>query len=84
MSRKMKKQTDSDKLDQILAVVTTVNEKVDSQNKRIENLQKEVRNLEYLVNEMAKKHRMRSLIAGGIGGGMVAVGFELIRLKLGG
>ncbi|MDE3930509.1 hypothetical protein NUQ34_02580 [Glaesserella parasuis] len=84
MSRRKQKQTDSEKLDLILEAVTSANKKIDSQNERIEALQKEVHATKKLVDDMARKNRRDAVIAGGVGGGLVAIGFELIRLKLGG
>ncbi|ATW46345.1 hypothetical protein Q7Z55_05175 [Glaesserella parasuis] len=83
MSRRKQKQTDSEKLDLILEAVTTANEKIDSQNERIEALQKEVHATKKLVDDMARKNRRDAVIAGGVGGGIIAVGFELLRLKFG-
>lgn len=81
MSRKQK---DSEKLDQILALTQTINEKVDKQNARLDGLEEELKAVERLVCEMAKRNRTQSLVAGGLAGGVVAVGIELLRLKLGG
>ena len=83
MSRRKQKQTDSEKLDLILEAVTSANEKIDSQNKRIEALQKEVHATKKLVDDMARKNRRDAVIAGCVGGGIIAVGFELLRLKFG-
>lgn len=84
MSRRKQKQTDSEKLDLILSAVTEANEKIDRQNERIDVLQQEVHAMKKLVDEMARKNRRNSVIAGGVGGGLVALGIELLRLKLGG
>ncbi|MGX2968790.1 hypothetical protein ACWIVU_00455 [Ursidibacter arcticus] len=84
MSRRKLKQTDSEKLDLILSAVTEANEKIDRQNERIDVLQQEVHAMKKLVDEMARKNRRNSVIAGGVGGGLVALGIELLRLKLGG
>ena len=83
MSRRKQKQTDSKKLDLILEAVTSANEKIDSQNERIDALQKEVHATKKLVDDMARKNRRDAVIAGGVGGGIIAVGFELLRLKFG-
>lgn len=83
MSRKHKR-NDSEKLDQILLLTQTINDKVDKQNKRLDLLEKEVKSLERMVSEMTRRNRAQSLIAGGLAGGVVAIGFELIRLKMGG
>lgn len=83
MSRRKQKQTDSEKLDLILEAVTSANEKIDSQNERIDALQKEVLATKKLVDDMARKNRRDAVIAGGVGGGIIAVGFELLRLKFG-
>lgn len=83
MSRQRKK-NDSEKLDQILTLTQAINDKVDKQNERLNGLEKEVKALEKMVSEMARRNRTQSLIAGGLAGGVVAIGFELIRLKFGG
>lgn len=84
MSRKQKKNSDSEKLDLILSGVAEINHKVDKQNEQLSQLQKEVKALEEQVNEMARKNRRAAVIAGGVGGGLVALGFELMKLKFGG
>lgn len=83
MGRRKGKRTDSEKLDLILGAVSEINEKVDKQNEEIEILRREVLKTQRLVDEMARKNRRSALIAGGIGGGLVTVGFELMRAKLG-
>lgn len=83
MGRRKEKRTDSEKLDLILGAVSEINEKVDEQNEEIEILRREVLKTQRLVDEMARKNRRSALIAGGIGGGLVTVGFELMRAKLG-
>ena len=83
MGRRKEKSTDSEKLDLILGAVSEINEKVDKQNEEIEILRREVLKTQRLVDEMARKNRRSALIAGGIGGGLVTVGFELMRAKLG-
>lgn len=84
MSRKQKKNSDSEKLDLILSGVAEINHKVDKQNEQLAQLQKEVKALEEQVNEMARKNRRAAVVAGGLGGGLVALGFELMKLKFGG
>ena len=83
MCRRKEKRTDSDKLDLILGAVSEINEKVDKQNEEIEILRREVLKTQRLVDEMARKNRRSALLAGGIGGGLVTIGFELMRAKLG-
>ncbi|WP_018652751.1 hypothetical protein [Actinobacillus capsulatus] len=83
MSRRKHKQTDSEKLDLIYGAVSELNSKVDKQNQEIERLHREIQATQHLVNEMAKKNRKQAIIAGGVGGGLVAVGFELLRMKFG-
>lgn len=80
---KQRKQ-DSEKLDRILEMTEIINDKVDQQNQRIDELWREVHATKKLVDEMARKNRKSAVIAGGVTGGLVAVGFELMRLKLGG
>lgn len=79
-----KKTTTDEKLDQILTATAEINSKIDSQNERIEALQREVHATKKLVDEMARKNRRNSLVAGGVGGGLVALAFELMKLKIGG
>ena len=83
MGRRKEKRTDSEKLDLILGAVSEINEKVDKQNEEIEILRREVLKTQRLVDEMAHKNRRSALIAGGIGGSLVTIGFELMRAKLG-
>ena len=83
MSRRKEKRTDSEKLDLILGAVSEINEKVDKQNEEIEILRREGLKTQRWVDEMARKNRRSALIAGGMGGGWVTVGFELMRAKLG-
>ncbi|MES1136424.1 hypothetical protein HS070_10115 [Mannheimia haemolytica] len=83
MSRKKQKQTDSEKLDLILGGLNELNDKVDKQNEEIERLHREIQATNRLVNEMARKTAVIAVVAGGLGGGIVAVGFELLRLKFG-
>lgn len=84
MSRKQKKNSDSEKLDLILSGVAEISHKVDKQNEQLSQLQREVKALEEQVNEMARKNRRAAMVAGGLGGGLVALGFELMKLKFGG
>ncbi|AAP95456.1 hypothetical protein A6046_05205 [[Haemophilus] ducreyi] len=83
MNKRKHKQTDSEKLDLILAATAEINEKVDKQNGRIDELQSELHKTRLLLDEMSRKNRKQAIIAGGVGGGLVAIGFELLRLKLG-
>ena len=83
MSRRKQKQTDSEKLDLILGGLNELNSKVDKQNEEIERLHREIQATNRLVNEMARKNRRDAVIAGGVCGGIIAVGFELLRLKFG-
>lgn len=83
MSRRKQKQTDSEKLDLILGGLNELNSKVDKQNEEIERLHREIQATNRLVNEMARKNRRDAVIAGGVGGGIIAVGFELLRLIFG-
>lgn len=77
-------QSINEKLDLILSTTMKIHQKVEQQNQDIAQLRSEMRSLEQLVNEMTKKNRNQALLAGGVGGGLVAVGIELIRWKLGG
>ena len=83
MGRRKVKGTVSEKMDLILGAVCEINEKVDKQKEEIEILRREVLKTQRLVDEMARKNRRSALLAGGIGGGLVTIGFELMRAKLG-
>ncbi|MDP8171536.1 hypothetical protein QJU96_09610 [Pasteurella skyensis] len=83
MSRKQL-HSNAQKLDQLLELTTAIHQTVEQQNAEISALRRELASLEDLVNKMSRKNRTQSLIAGGIGGGIAAVGFELIRWKFGG
>ncbi|MFP4733320.1 hypothetical protein [Pasteurella multocida] len=81
---RQKNKSTGEKLDAILDKLDGIADKVDKQNKEIADLQKQVQALQADLSKMAKKNRNQALIAGGIGGGIVAVGIELIRLQFGG
>lgn len=76
------------KLDLILEAVTQANEKIDLQNDRIDQMQTEIHLVKKMVDEMARKNRRNAFVAGivggGVGGGLITLGFELMRMKLGG
>lgn len=82
--RQHKKSTTEEKLDQILTMTEIINQKVDKQNEELAKIKNEVQALERIVQEMARKNRNTALIAGGISGGLVAVGIDLIRASLAG
>lgn len=84
MSKRQYKKSTEEKLDQILTMTEIINQKVDKQNQELAQLKNEVQALETLVNEMALKNRRAAVVAGGLGGGLVALGFELMKLKFGG
>lgn len=84
MSKRQYKKSTEEKLDQILTMTEIINQKVDKQNQELAQLKNEVQALETLVNEMSRKNRRAAVIAGGVGGGLVALGFELMKLKFGG
>ncbi|HHE3462907.1 TPA: hypothetical protein ACPDI7_002134 [Pasteurella multocida] len=79
-----KNKSTGEKLDAILDKLDGIGKSIDQQNQEIADLQKQVQALQQDLSEMAKKNRNQALIAGGIGGGIVAVGIELIRLQFGG
>ncbi|MDP8079528.1 hypothetical protein [Phocoenobacter skyensis] len=83
MSRKQL-HSNAQKLDQLLELTTAIHQTVEQQNAEISALRRELASLEDLVNKMSRKNRTQALIAGGIGGGIAAVGFELLRIKFGG
>ncbi|HDX1149684.1 TPA: hypothetical protein RNX75_000140 [Pasteurella multocida] len=79
-----KNKSTGEKLDAILDKLDGIGQSIDQQNQEIADLQKQVQALQQDLSEVAKKNRNQALIAGGIGGGIVAVGIELIRLQFGG
>ncbi|OOH92190.1 hypothetical protein BMT54_01305 [Pasteurellaceae bacterium 15-036681] len=86
--RNGKRQDVNNKLEQILALAESINEKVDLQNTEIEELRRQVAATNKLVDEMARKHRKQAFTAGlaggGLGGALIATGFELMRMRFGG
>ncbi|WP_439240898.1 hypothetical protein [Lonepinella sp. BR2474] len=82
--KKQQRKSAEEKLDLILQMTEIINDKVDQQNQEIADLQRQIRGLQEDLKSLARRNRYQSLVAGGLGGGLVAVGFELIRLKLGG
>lgn len=83
MRRKDKKSI-NEKVDLILSLTERINDKVDQQNTDIVLLQQQVKALQLDLDDMRQKTRNQAILAGGLGGGIVAVGIELIRLKFGG
>lgn len=79
-----KNKSTTEKLDLVLLKLDNIDEKVDKQNKEIADLQQQVKELQFNLDELVRKNRNQALLAGGIGGGVVALGIELIRLKFGG
>lgn len=82
--RQHRKSTTEEKLDQILTMTEIINQKVDKQNEELAKIKNEVQALERIVQEMARKNRNTALIAGGVSGGLVAIGIDLIRASLAG
>lgn len=83
MRRKDKKSI-NDKVDLILSLTERINDKVDQQNTDIVLLQQQVKALQMDLDDMRQKTRNQAILAGGVGGGLVAIGIEFIRLKFGG
>lgn len=81
---RQRNRSNAEKLDAILHKLDGIENKVDAQNEELAQLRQEMRRLKLQVNEMSKKNRAQSLVAGGVGGGLVYVGIELIKWKLGG
>lgn len=73
-----------EKLDELLLLTRQIHHSVTEQENAILNLRKEMGSLRELIDQMEKRNRKQALLAGGLGGGIAAVGFELIRMKLGG
>lgn len=74
----------NDKLDELLSLTREIHHSVTEQETAIVNLRKEMGSLRELIDQMEKRNRKQALLAGGLSGGIAAIGFELIRMKLGG
>ena len=81
---RQRNKSNAEKLDAILHKLDGIENKVDAQNEELAQLRQEMHHLKQQVNEMSKKNRAQSLVAGGVGGGLVYVGIELIKWKFGG
>lgn len=68
------------KLDEILSLTREVNRKIDRLDDRVDDIDTRLEMLEARMD----KFGIKSVMAGGLGGLVVSVGFELIKAKFGG
>ena len=68
------------KLDEILNLTREVNRKIDRLDDRVDDIDTRVEMLEARMDKLG----IKSVMAGGLGGLVVSVGFELIKAKFGG
>nr|DAW76824.1 MAG TPA: Protein of unknown function (DUF1515) [Caudoviricetes sp.] len=69
-----------DKLDEILAISRSINNKVDLLFERVEDIDKRVQDVEQRMDKIG----VRAVGAGALGGAITAVGIELIKAHFGG
>lgn len=68
------------KLDEILNLTREVNRKIDRLDDRVDDIDTRLEMLEARMDKLG----IKSVMAGGLGGLVVSVGFELIKAKFGG
>lgn len=68
------------KLDEILTLTREVNRKIDRLDDRVDDIDTRLEMLEACMDKLG----IKSVMAGGLGGLVVSVGFELIKAKFGG
>ncbi|HIF5498277.1 TPA: hypothetical protein ACX3BB_001258 [Pasteurella multocida] len=68
------------KLDEILSLTREVNRKIDRLDDRVDDIDTRLEMLETRMDKLG----IKSVMAGGLGGLVVSVGFELIKAKFGG
>ena len=68
------------KLDEILSLTREVNRKIDRLDDRVDDIDTRMEMLEARMDKLG----IKSVMAGGLGGLVVSVGFELIKAKFGG
>lgn len=68
------------KLDEILNLTREVNRKIDRLDDRVDDIDTRLEMLETRMDKLG----IKSVMAGGLGGLVVSVGFELIKAKFGG
>ena len=68
------------KLDEILNLTREVNRKIDRLDDRVDDIDARLKMLETRMDKLG----IKSVMAGGLGGLVVSVGFELIKAKFGG
>ena len=75
---RMNQKVTHDKLDQILALSVSANEKIDNMSLQLKTLDDRISQLEKRMNKIGVK----AVVAGGLSGAVVTVGIELIRASL--
>ena len=82
--KRLKLETEQDqtnlKLDEILYLTREVNRKIDRLDDRVDDIDTRLEMLETRMDKLG----IKSIMAGGLGGLVVSVGFELIKAKFGG
>ena len=82
--KRLKLETEQDqtnlKLDEILYLTREVNRKIDRLDDRVDDIDTRLEMLEARMDKLG----IKSIMAGGLGGLVVSVGFELIKAKFGG
>ena len=82
--KRLKLETEQDqtnlKLDEILYLTREVNRKIDRLDDRVDDIDARLKMLETRMDKLG----IKSVMAGGLGGLVVSVGFELIKAKFGG
>ena len=82
--KRLKLETEQDqtnlKLDEILYLTREVNRKIDRLDDRVDDIDTRLEMLESRMDKLG----IKSVMAGGLGGLVVSVGFELIKAKFGG
>lgn len=68
------------KLDEILSLTREVNRKIDRLDDRVDDIDTRLEMLEARMEKLG----IKSVMAGGLGGLVVSVGFEIIKAKFGG
>lgn len=80
LEQKAEKAKTNQKLDQILDLTREVSRKIDKLDNRVDDIDARLKMLETRMDKLG----IKSVMAGGLGGLVVSVGFELIKAKFGG
>lgn len=83
MTRRTGKKSINEKVGLILSLTERINDKVDQQNTDIVLLQQQVKALQMDLDDMRQKTRNQAILAGGVGGGLVAIGIEFTHREQG-